>query len=77
MKQDVDRLYKAGEGKFGTDESSFNCILATRSWPFLRQLCHEYHALRGKDLEEVVKSEFSANAEKGMLAISKYCFVVH
>jgi len=68
-REDAQRLYQAGAGKFGTDESTFNSILVTRSWPYLRQLIHDYHATTGQSLEAAVKAEFSANAEKGLLAI--------
>ena len=61
-----------GAGQFGTDESTFNSILATRSWPYLRQLMVDYQAITGKTLESAVKAEFSANAEKGLLAIRKF-----
>jgi hypothetical protein len=65
-------LVCSGAGKFGTDESTFNSILATRSWPYLRQLMVDYQAITGKTLESAVKAEFSANAEKGLLAIRKF-----
>lgn len=68
-KEDAQRLYQAGEAKMGTDESAFNAILATRSWNHLRQVMAEYQAMRGHSLEKAVISEFSANAEKGMLGI--------
>lgn len=55
----------------GTDESAFNAILATRSWAHLRQVMAEYQAMRGHSLEKAVVSEFSANAEKGLLGICK------
>ena len=53
----------------GTDESAFNSILVTRSWAQIRQIMVEYQSMHGKSLEKVVESEFSANAEKGLLAI--------
>lgn len=56
----------------GTDESAFNAVLATRSWAHLRQVMAEYQAIRGNTLEKAVLSEFSANAEKGMLGIRKF-----
>lgn len=55
----------------GTDESAFNSILATRSWAHLRQVMAEYQSMHGHTLEKAVISEFSANAEKGLLGICK------
>lgn len=55
----------------GTDESTFNSILATRSWAHLRQVMAEYQSMHGHSLEKAVVSEFSANAEKGLLGIRK------
>lgn len=60
----------------GTDESAFNAILATRSWAHLRQLMAEYQTMRGHSLEQAVAREFSANAEKGLLAICKAFYFV-
>ena len=53
----------------GTDESTFNSILATRSWAQIRQIMAEYQNMHGHSLEKAVESEFSANVEKGLLAI--------
>lgn len=63
-----------GAAKLGTDESTFNAILATRSWAHLRQVMAEYQSLRGHSLEKAVASEFSAHAEKGLLGIRKISF---
>lgn len=60
-----------GAAKLGTDESAFNSILATRSWAHLRQVMAEYQSMHGHTLERAVVSEFSANAEKGLLGICK------
>jgi len=68
-KEDAQRLYHAGEAKMGTDESTFNSVLATRSWVQIRQIMAEYQSQHGNTLERAVASEFSANAEKGLLAI--------
>ena len=64
----------SGAAKIGTDESVFNSIFASRSWPHLRQVIIEYHEMHGHTLEHAVMSEFSANAEIGFLAI---CMVSH
>ena len=40
--EDAQRLYQAGEGRLGTDESCFNMILATRSFPQLKATMEAY-----------------------------------
>ena len=65
----------SGAAKLGTDESAFNSILATRSWAHLRQVIAEYQAMHGRSLEKDVISEFSANAEKGLVGICK-CLII-
>lgn len=67
--QDAKRLHEAGEKKLGTDESVFNSLLVSQSFPQLRAVFEKYKALSGKDIEQSIKSEMSCNLETGMLAI--------
>ena len=62
-------LYQAGEGKWGTDESQFNKVLASRSFPQLRATFEEYKKISKKDMEEVIKSEFSGDILSGLKTI--------
>ncbi|KAK2158706.1 hypothetical protein LSH36_165g04011 [Paralvinella palmiformis] len=45
-REDAKALYKAGEGKMGTDESTFLRIFATRNYYQLRQVFVEYSQVR-------------------------------
>jgi len=60
---DVADLYKAGEGKWGTDEEVFNRIFALRNSYHLREMNSLYQKQRGKNLLEVVDSEFSGDVK--------------
>ncbi|KAJ3341376.1 hypothetical protein HDU93_005012 [Gonapodya sp. JEL0774] len=56
---DVESLYKAGEGKFGTDNATFIRILGTRSEKHVRAIMEGYAKQYKSTLEKVVNSEFS------------------
>ena len=59
--QDAMNLYKAGEGKWGTDEDTFIRIFATRSPADLVVVNRYYKAQNGKGLLSVINSEFSGD----------------
>ncbi|XP_023220268.1 annexin A13-like [Centruroides sculpturatus] len=68
-KQDAQDLYNAGEGQWGTDESVFNMILATRSWDHLAMVFYEYQQLTGHTMSDAVEREFSGDVKQGWLTV--------
>ena len=64
-------LYQAGEKKWGTDESKFNQILVSRSYPQLRATFEEYKNISKKTMEEALKSEMSGDILRGLLTVGK------
>lgn len=67
--KDARDLMAAGVLQLGTDESVFNAILCTRSYPHLRRVLTEYQRISGHTLEKAVRGEFSGDIEAGLLAI--------
>lgn len=51
--KDAKALYKAGEGRFGTDEAAIIQILSTRSAAQLNASFHIYKQMHGHDIEKV------------------------
>lgn len=65
--QDVMDIYKATEGKAGTDELLVCSILTSRNDAQIRAIAHAYQAKFTKDLEVVIKKEFSGHMEDALL----------
>lgn len=69
---DVQLLYDAGEGKFGTDEKKFVTVFTSRSFAVLKNICEAYGQKHGYTVEKVVKKETSGLLEKSLLAFVRY-----
>lgn len=67
--EDVEALYKAGEGKFGTNEGVFIRILGGNSRAYVEQLYFAYAQKYGSALDAVIKSEFSGHISKALRAL--------
>jgi len=67
----AEKLYKAGEGKLGTDEAVFIDIIARRSPAFLARVSEFYKAKHKHTLEQAVKSETSGYFEDTLVGLLK------
>jgi len=67
--QDAEALIEAGEASWGTEESRFNVILASRSYDQLLVTFEKYAELSEKSIEEAIQGEMSGDIQDGMLAI--------
>jgi len=65
--KDSERLYKAGEGRLGTNESVFIEIFANKSWKHLRQVSEHYGKNHKHSLDTAIKDEFSGDLERALL----------
>ncbi|KAG7091610.1 hypothetical protein E1B28_010629 [Marasmius oreades] len=68
VERDVAILYKAAQGKIGTDEIAFCEVIVNRSRPHLTALCDAY-GRKYKSLTKVIKSEFSGHMRFALLYI--------
>lgn len=65
--RDVDAIYSATEGKLGTDEMRVCSILSTRNDNQIRAIAHEYKLKYARDLETVIRKEFSGHMADALL----------
>ncbi|KAJ8785012.1 hypothetical protein J1605_007568 [Eschrichtius robustus] len=75
--QDAKDLYDAGEGRWGTDESTFNEVLAKRNHKQLRATFQAYQVLIGKDIEEAIEAETSGDLQKAYLTLVRSARDLH
>lgn len=62
--QDATALFEAGEGCFGTDESTFTHILATRNYLQLQTIFKKYEQLSGTEILDTIESETAGTLKK-------------
>jgi len=67
VKKDAAALYKAGEGRLGTDEKTFIEILTRRSFPHLHMVAEQYVIITGHSLETAITKETSGDFKKAMI----------
>ncbi|XP_066989336.1 annexin A3-like [Macrobrachium rosenbergii] len=65
----VKKLYRAGEGRAGTDEDEIRRILANHSYSTLRLVFESYRKEYGRTLAEVMEEELEGDFKKAMLAL--------
>lgn len=63
---DAEALYKAGQGKVGTDEAAMINILATASAAHLSDVFCAYGSKYGKSLDVVIRDEMSGDVGKAL-----------
>ena len=68
-KKIAEELYNAGENKIGTNESVFIKYFTSLSPEELQLVSKEYHKNYGKNIVQVIKSEFGGNDQKILLNI--------
>ena len=61
---DAQALYQAGEGRWGTDESTFIRIFTQRSASEILLISNCYQQLRGSSLYKAIDKEFSGDSKK-------------
>lgn len=66
------KLYDAGEAKWGTDEEVFNRIMAHASFAQLRLIFDEYKKLSGQTIEQAIKHELDGDLKTAMIAIGEF-----
>ncbi|XP_071813657.1 annexin A4-like isoform X2 [Apostichopus japonicus] len=67
--KEANELFQAGEKKWGTDESRFNVVLASRSFPQLRATFTEYVKISQRDILNSIDREMSGDLKEGFKTV--------
>jgi len=67
----AETLYKAGEGKLGTDDDTFINVIVNHSPAFLARVSHYYAATHGHSLDAGIKKETSGDYEHLLIGCTK------
>uniref|UniRef100_A0A8C7X0V7 Annexin n=1 Tax=Oryzias sinensis TaxID=183150 RepID=A0A8C7X0V7_9TELE len=67
--QDATALFEAGEGRFGTDESTFSYILATRNYLQLQATFKIYEQLSGTEILDAIDNETTGTLKRCYTAL--------
>ncbi|XP_065838217.1 annexin A7-like [Oscarella lobularis] len=70
-RKEASDLYEAGVAHWGTDESVFNKVMASRNYAQLRATFQAYKELAGHDMIKAIEKEMSGDVESGFKAIVK------
>lgn len=70
-KRDAERLFDAGEDRWGTDEETFTLIFGTRDFYQLRAIYQQYVKIAQADIRHAVDSETSGSYCRGLKAIAQ------
>nr|XP_022917581.1 annexin B10-like isoform X1 [Onthophagus taurus] len=68
-KEKAQALYEAGEGRWGTHESTFSAILAHENFKQLRLIFDEYKNISGNTIEQALKHELDGDYLDALLTI--------
>jgi len=70
-KKTAETLYKAGEGKLGTDDDTFISVIVNHSPAFLKRVSHHYAATHGHSLDTAIKNETSGDYQHLLMGCTK------
>jgi len=67
----AETLFKAGEGKLGTDDDTFINVVCNHSPAFLQRVSHHYAAAHGHSLDAGIKKETSGEYQHLLIGCTK------